>query len=431
MSGAVYGGDEVGALVFDVGSYTTRVGYAGEDTPKADVPTVIGVGPQADAPMETDKEGSTITASQRKYYIDNTFIHVPREGVEVVSPLKDGMIEDWDLYQKLLDHLFMRHVKSSPELHPVLMSEAPWNVKQKREKLTELMFETYNIPAFFLAKTAVLSSFANGRSTALVVDSGATHTSVVPVHDGYALQGAVVKTPLAGDFITAQCQRFMDEMGVEVVPSYMVASKDPVKERAPASYVKKNVPAVTKSFHQYMVKEVLRDFAATVAEVSTSSLKDEIEQSSSILSSSYEFPNGYNIGLTVEKFKLCEGLFDASSAMLKGISGGDLLSIPNCVHSSAAMCDVDIRPGLYSGVVVVGGNSLLSGFTERLNRDLSHRTPPSMRVKLVQNSSTVERRFSSWIGGSILASLGTFQQMWISRQEYDEVGKSIVEKKCP
>ena len=87
-----------------------------------------------------------------------------------------------------------------------------------------------------------------------MVDSGATHTSVVPVHDGYALQGAVVKTPLAGDFITAQCQRFMDDVGVEVVPAYMVASKDVVKERAPASYVKKNIPPVTKSFHQYMVK---------------------------------------------------------------------------------------------------------------------------------------------------------------------------------
>ena len=91
----MYGGDEVGALVFDVGSYTTRVGYAGEDTPKADVPTVIGVGPQMETPMETgDKEGSA-AVPQRKYYIDNTFIHVPREGVEMVSPMKDGCHPSW------------------------------------------------------------------------------------------------------------------------------------------------------------------------------------------------------------------------------------------------------------------------------------------------------------------------------------------------
>lgn len=48
------------------------------------------MGPQVDAPMETDKEGSS-AAAQRKYYVDNTFIHVPREGVEMVSPMKDGM----------------------------------------------------------------------------------------------------------------------------------------------------------------------------------------------------------------------------------------------------------------------------------------------------------------------------------------------------
>jgi actin-related protein len=86
---------------------------------------------------------------------------------------------------------------------------------------------------------------------------------------------------------------------------------------------------------------------------------------------------------------------------------------------------------LYGNVVTVGGNSLMSGFTERLNKELSTRTPPSVRVKMVQNVSNVERKFSTWIGGSILASLGTFQQMWISKQEYEETGKSIVHKKCP
>lgn len=431
MSGGVYGGDEVGAIVLDIGSYTSRAGYAGEDTPKADIPTTVGVGlAAADAPMETDGSPSQQTP-KKKYYIDPTFIYPPKEGVEMVTPLRNGLIEDWDLYQHLLDHLFSRHVKTNPELHPVLMSEPVWNSKQKREKLTELMFEHYHIPAFFLCKTAVLSAFANGRSTALVIDSGAIQTSTVPVHDGYALQGAVVRTPLAGDFITAQCRKFVKELGAEVVPPYMIASKEAVKEKATPIWTKKSVPSVTESYHSYMVNELLRDFQASIGQVSATSLQDEIDQSTSIPTSLYEFPNGYNLNLTVERFKLCEGLFDASSANLKGVSGGDLLSIPNVAINSAAMCDVDIRPGLYSSVVVVGGNSLLAGFTDRLNRELSHRTPPSIRVKMVQNASTVERRYSSWIGGSILASLGTFQQMWVSRQEYEEVGKTVIEKKCP
>jgi len=83
----------------------------------------------------------------------------------------------------------------------VLFSESPWNQRHKRERLTELMFEKYKVPAFFLVKNAALAAFANGRATALVIDSGATHTSAVPVLDGYVISNAVVKSPLGGDYL--------------------------------------------------------------------------------------------------------------------------------------------------------------------------------------------------------------------------------------
>ncbi|VDP67257.1 unnamed protein product [Schistosoma mattheei] len=90
----------------------------------------------------------------------------------------------------------------------------------------------------------------------------------------------------------------------------------------------------------------------------------------------------------------------------------------------------DLNVSLYSNIIVVGGNSLITGFTDRLQRDLNIKTPPSMRLKVNFPSTTAERRYSSWIGGSILGSLGTFQQMWISSQEYNELGKGCVDKKC-
>lgn len=92
------------------------------------------------------------------------------------------MIENWDLFEQVLNYTYEKVVQSDSEYHPVLFSEAAWNVRNNREKLIELMFEKYNVPAFFLVKNAVLAAFANGRATALVVDSGATHTSAVPVH---------------------------------------------------------------------------------------------------------------------------------------------------------------------------------------------------------------------------------------------------------
>lgn len=109
-------------------------------------------------------------------------MNVPRSNMEIQTYMKDGMIDNWELFEKVLDYTYAKVVQSESEYHPVLFSEASWNVRANREKLTELMFEKYNVPAFFVVKNAVLAAFANGRATALVVDSGATHTSAVPVH---------------------------------------------------------------------------------------------------------------------------------------------------------------------------------------------------------------------------------------------------------
>ncbi|PSN36370.1 Actin-like protein 6B [Blattella germanica] len=117
--------------------------------------------------------------------------------------------------------------------------------------------------------------------------------------------------------------------------------------------------------------------------------------------------------------------------MRGGLVGNTMLGVGHIVTTSVGMCDVDVRPALYGSVVVTGGNSFLQGFPERLNRDLSMRIPSSMRLKLISANGCAERRFGAWIGGSILASIGTFQQMWISSQEYEEGGKGQVERKCP
>lgn len=429
MSGGVYGGDEVGAVVFDIGSYSIRAGYAGEDSPKAEIPTHMSVIDDPDVAMETDDTEKSIKGPSKKYYIDTGAIKVPRKGAEISTFIKDGMIDNWDMYEELMDHIYNKSIKSESNLHPVMMSEPAWNVKGKREKLAEIMFEKYNVPAFFLCKNAVLTAFANGRSTGLVLDSGATHTSAVPVYDGYVIQQAIVKSPLAGDFISMEIKKLMEELEIDVVPPYQIKTKEPVGFMEEAKWKKKDIPEVTKSYHNYMVKDVYQDFAASVVQV----MDTPYEKSSAdtMPNIHYEFPNGYNQDFGYEKYKVCEGLFDPS--IIKDLpSGNTMLSVGHVVTTSVGMCDIDIRPSLYSSVIVTGGNTLLQGFTDRLNRDLSTKTPPSMRLKIISGTTgSAERRFSSWIGGSILASLGSFQQMWISKQEFEEGGKSCVERKCP
>jgi len=427
MSGGVYGGDEVGALVFDPGHFSLRVGYAGEDCPKAEIPSVVGVSPDT-TEEAMDTEDKDKRSNKTKFAIDTAHLNFPKKEMEVSSYMKDGMIQDWDAFEQVLDYSYKRIVQSESELHPVLFSEAPWNKKDRREQLCELMFEKYNVPAFFLVKNAVLAAFANGRSTGLVIDSGATHTSAVPVHDGYVLQHAIVKSPLGSDFLTGQCSQFLEDSKVELVAPYQVKEKREVNEGSKAKWTRKsNLPEVTKSWHEYQIREVVRDFQQQVLQVHEQPYHEE--PCSSIPAVEHEFPNGYHDDFGVERFKIAEALFDPSG--IRGSTSGAMMGAAHVVTTSVGMCDVDLRPALYSNVVVTGGNTLLQGFNERLNRDLSIKTPSTMRFKLIAANGPQERRYGSWIGGSILASLGSFQQMWVSKQEYEEGGRAQVDRKCP
>ncbi|VDO32612.1 unnamed protein product [Brugia timori] len=386
MSGGVYGGDEVGALVFDPGSHTFRVGFAGEEFPKGDIPSQVGVRDVLDE-IDDTVDQTTQKAKMKDYFIGRTFVNVPRPRTEIKSYMKDCMIDDWDIFEQLVDYSYSRILFSESQYQPVLFSEAAWNTKANREKLTELMFEKYNVP-----------TYANGRTAGLILDSGATQTSAVPVFDGYCITHAVVKQPVGGDMVAEQCRLMLEEQKIDLVSSYKIASKEVVNEMEPPIWTeKKNLPEVTKSYETYMEKQILEDLAASVLQCCDTPI--DVEFAEKLPSSPFCFPNGYSKEFQAERIKIPEGLFDTT-------------------YLKAA------------GLMVTGGNSLLMGFTERLNHDLAHKCPPTIKLRVYAAPTPMERRFGAWIGGSILASLGAFQQMWISRAEYDDEGKSIVSKKC-
>lgn len=180
------------------------------------------------------KDNSSIT----KRCVGN-YITVPREGLEIKQFIKDGMsrslliyrirrnlVEDWDAFEDIVTHMTNFLIPTEKCQHPILMSEPAWNTKNKREKLTEVLFEKFDIPAFYLGKSAALTCFANSRHTGLVLDVGASCASAVPVYDGRVLLQGVVRTPFAGDFIAQQCAKMVKEvLKTELVPIYRVASK--------------------------------------------------------------------------------------------------------------------------------------------------------------------------------------------------------------
>ena len=140
-----------------------------------------------------------------------------------------------------------------------------------------------------------------------------------------------------------------------------------------------------------------------------------------MLEKNYELPDGQVITVGNERFRAPEVLFEPCHMGLDAV-GIDLLT-----YSSINKCDVDIRKDLYANIVLSGGSTMLPGFADRMEKELTSLALYNPKINMI---APPERKYSTWIGGSILASLPTFQSLWISKEEYDESGAFIVHKKC-
>lgn len=373
--------EEVTAVVIDNGSGMCKAGFAGDDAPRSVFPTVVG---------RPKMPGIMVGLDQKEVYVGQE-AQMKRGVLKIENPISRGFVKNWDDMEKVWNHTIYNELRVSPEEHPCLLTEAPLNPKKDREQMTQIMFEVFNVPCLYVTQQAVLSLYSSGRTTGIVLDSGDGVSNTVPIYEGYAIPHAIQRIELAGADITEYFRQLLKDRGYNFTTAAELEIVRDIKEKI--CYV------VDKNFDQELKKS----------------------QDNNANDKTYELPDGRSIVVGNERFRCPEILFQPSHA------GFELEGVHKYAYDSVMKCDADVRKDLFLNIILSGGTTLFEGMGERMWHELNSLAPSSNKIKVL---APPERKYSVWLGGSILAALSTFQTMWINKQEYDESGPGIIHRKC-
>ena len=394
----VFGGDEVGAVVVSIGGTTTKCGFGGEDAPRSVFASYTGTVPAAGAASMNPAGAAAQTAStgatakmgaKSKIYVDQQlWLRTP--GMEVKPVLQDGIVSDWEGVERLWQHALVSSLRINSSEHPLLLTEPTHNTAAARAKTAQLLFEQFKVPALYLAKDAVLTSFAFGRPTSVVLKSGAAYSCAVPVFEGHAMLRGVTRAPLAGDAMSDKLVSTLATQGHALRPRATLVRRETPAGSGKFEYEEVDSGTLHPTFSKFWQRQLATDIKASCCR--TSLFPHLIATSQD--TASFEMPDGKQVTLGANLvWGLAENLFARPAPPAVAASGAvappaSQLVLADLVEQAVNKCDVDLKREFFANVIVSGGNTLWPGFTQRVGKALGERISQGIKLK-VHTATTV------------------------------------------
>eukprot|EP01084_Bolivina_argentea_P286430 491326_1 len=397
-----YEEDNTSTIVFDNGSGFFKAGIAGDDEPKIVFDSIVCT-PKYKGIIESgycrnisnNSVPSDIAHIIYNYHLKDMYIgreiqtsKIHKSILNINYPIQKGLITSWNDIEAIWRYS-LQQLNVQPEERSIVLTEPPFNPKSNREKTVEIMFESFNVPATHIYNQQTLALFATGRTTGIVLDIGYDSSWTVPIYEGYMSYKNAI---LSGHQINGKS---LTEYLLK-----LLTSKKSQKQLFEMDTVK-------------LIKETLCYVAMD--------FETELSKNESDIETQYELPDGSRINLSSERFKCCEALFKPD------LIGCEWIGIHKNIYDSIQMTDWEVMRDFYTNVVLSGGSTLFTNIDSRLQMEIHKLAPASVHVKVI---APQDRKYMTWIGGSIMASMAGFDEYLITRKEWEETGPAIVHRKC-
>lgn len=362
-------------LILDNGSGSVKAGLSTDTEPKHIFPEIVG------RPREQWKKKLT-----KELYIGDDALEGMNQMV-LRHPVENGIIENFDDMEKLWEYTFFEKLDANPMRHPLILTEPPYNPKPNREKVAELMFESFGVPALNISIQSVLALLGHGRTSGVVLESGEGVTSTMPIFDGFGMPHCINRMDAAGKDLNTILGKLLAKQGLSLVKTTEKSELQKIKEK-----------------HCYVSLDPTDENGEPVE---------------------YALPDGRKVTLRDERWQSTEGLFSPAAGGLEAENMG----VASMVWDTVSKCELDTRRTLLSNIVIAGGSTMFPGFSERLSKELKAVAPSGIQtgIRVVQGKNPQN---TVWKGGQIFASLRAMQEdQWITIEDYDERGVGYIHEK--